>query len=350
MRPAHPFRIATLLLLPAVVFSAEDQLQIPDRPASSLFQGDQGKQKTEISFDPKSGVVTLKLVVQDAHGYFIPGIRRENFAVYEDNVRQTNATVAIEHAPVSLGLLMEYGGHQPGLNKQMVTEVSRAGRQLLDILGQEDKIAIWTYGDTVKQLTDFSQGGSKNGSLFLDLRPPDVSETNLYDALLFALNRMKPVAGRRAIVLVSSGIDTFSKSSYEDLLAALGGGNSPVYTVGLTHTMQSVALSQGSERAIAQVNWADAEHKLQEIARVSGGRFYSPDSTLDLSPVYDDIMENLKVRYVINYRSSGAATNTRHTVRIELIDPKTGQPLRIVAASGRPVLANAIVQESYVPR
>jgi hypothetical protein len=87
-----------------------EQIQIPTRPFTSLFQGEQGKQKTEIYFDTATHLVTVKMLVQDANGYFIPNIRRDNFAVFENGVRQQNATVEIEHAPVSLGLLLEYGG------------------------------------------------------------------------------------------------------------------------------------------------------------------------------------------------------------------------------------------------
>src|SRR5690349_18784186 len=67
---------------------------------------EQGRAKSEISFDPASGEVTVKMLVQDPNGYFIPNIRRDNFAVYENGVRQTNAMVGIEHSPVSLALLM----------------------------------------------------------------------------------------------------------------------------------------------------------------------------------------------------------------------------------------------------
>ena len=69
------------------------QVQVPDRPASSLFQGTQGKQRTETHFDPSTGMVTVKMLVQDPNCYFIPNIRRENFVVYENGARQQNATV-----------------------------------------------------------------------------------------------------------------------------------------------------------------------------------------------------------------------------------------------------------------
>jgi len=92
------------------------EIEVPNRPASSLFQGEQGKQRSEIHYDQTTGVVTIKMVVQDPNGYFIPNIRRDNFAVYENNVRQQNATVEIDHAPVTLAVLLEYGGRRQALN------------------------------------------------------------------------------------------------------------------------------------------------------------------------------------------------------------------------------------------
>jgi hypothetical protein len=93
------------------------QLHIANRASTPLFKGQQGKQKTEIHFDPATRMVTVKLLVQDANGYFIPNIRRDNFVVYENGVRQQNAAVEIEHAPVKIGLLMEFGGRAQALNR-----------------------------------------------------------------------------------------------------------------------------------------------------------------------------------------------------------------------------------------
>src|SRR6476646_2198053 len=75
-----------LLIAGSIVFLAasavSSQMRIPNR-SQPLFKGAQGAQKTEIHYDPATGTVTLKLLVQDPNGYFIPDIRRENFVVYE---------------------------------------------------------------------------------------------------------------------------------------------------------------------------------------------------------------------------------------------------------------------------
>jgi hypothetical protein len=61
-------------------------------------------------------------------------------------------------------------------------------------------------------------------------------------------------------------------------------------------------------------------------------------------------MENLRLRYVITYVSSNSATSGQpRKIRVELIDPKTGQPLTFRDANGKPVMARVFVQESYSP-
>ncbi len=330
--------------------AAGGQIQVPNRSATSLFQGQQGKQKTEIHFDPATGMVTLKLLVQDPSGYFIPNIRRENFAVSENGVLQKNATVEIEHAPVTLALLMELGGRYPGINKALCNEVSRAGRQLLDEVGQNDKIAIWKYADKPEQLAEFSQGKETLERIFYTLQPPGISEANLYDALIAIVDRMRRVTGRKAIILVSSGIDTFSQAKYEDASKAVQDSGTPVYVISLGPALREATILYGPDSPAARLDWKRAEAELQKIAQVSGGRFYAPGNTLDLSATYDDMMENLRVRYVITYKSTtNADLNTPRTVRVELVNPKTGGPLEIVDANGKPIRAHVVLQETYTP-
>jgi VWFA-related protein len=326
------------------------RVQIPSRESRPLFEGQQGKQRTEIHFDPTTRLVTLKLLVQDPNGYFIPDIRRDNFVVYENGIRQQNVTVEIEHAPVSLGMLIEFGGRAQALNRMMRMDVARAAHQVLDVVGQADKIAVWKYNDKVERVADFSQGHEMLDRVFDELGTPQFSETNVYDAVIYALEQMRPVKGRKAIILLSSGIDTFSKAKYEDALNAARASDTPIYVISLTRELHVMVDTYETAGALAHINWDEADRELQEIARASGGRAYSPGSIIDLSGVYDDIMENLRVRYVVTYRSSSNQDlNSPRTVRVELVDPKTGGPLKIVDQSGRTIRANVVVQESYVP-
>ena len=326
------------------------QVQVPDRPASSLFRGTQGKQRTEIHFDSSTGMVTVKMLVQDPNGYFIPNIRRENFVVYENGARQQNATVEIEHAPVTMGVLLEYGGRYQALNKSLGEEVGRAAHAFLDEIGRNDQVAIWKYGDTVEELAGFSQGHDKFESSLVPLATPPFSELNFYDALAATLSRMQTMKGRKALLIVSSGLDTFSKANFQDVLRAVHQSDVPIYVINLGPALQAHMSLLPATGPYARLDWKRAEAELQQIAIESGGRLYSPDNTYDLAGVYDDLMENLRVRYVITYKSTGGTDlSTARTVRIELVNPTTGGPLEIVDANGNPVRSKVVVEDRYVP-
>ena len=329
------------------------QIHVPNRPSTPLFQGEQGRQKTEIHFDPATRVVTIKMLVQDPNGYFIPNIRRENFAVYEDGVRQQDATVEIEHAAVSVGLLLEHGGRYQSLNDALHQAVSMAANQFLDEIGNDDEVAIWTYGDKVKEICGFSRGHDASREALSSLRAPPFSELNFYDAVLETLLRMPVMqvsTGRKALLVISSGLDTFSKATYQDALQAAGQSSMPIYAIDLGPVIRSRASLSSNTVPYARLDWPRAESGLQRIAQASGGRMYALPPTLDLAGVYDDLMENLRVRYVITYKpTADPDMNRARTVRIELIDSRTGGPLRIVDASGRLVRSKVIVEDSYVP-
>src|SRR4030088_3021255 len=326
------------------------QIKVPSRPTSSLFKGSQGTQKTEIHFDPATRTVILKLLVQDSNGYFIPNIRRENFVVYENGVRQKNTSVEIEHAPASIGVLLEFGGRSPAMNRDLAEQGTNAGQWLREEPGHDDRLSVWKYNDAVQKLTDFSSDKDALRGLLLGLGTPEISETNFYDALIFTLEQIRPVTGRKAILMITSGFDTFSKARYEDALKAARGSDAPIYALGVGKMLRQAAELHSRTGPLAQVDWTKGEKTLEEISRVSGGRAYLPENSLDLSPVYDDLLEHLKVRYVITYTSSSDADpNMPRTVRVELIDPKTGSPLRIVDSNGKVVRAKVVVQDSYAP-
>ncbi|MDQ1471278.1 MAG: hypothetical protein QOJ99_2758 [Bryobacterales bacterium] len=341
--------LAVSLLLNSVAWG-QDSLRIPNRQAKSLFEGEPGIPKSEVHFNPATGTVMLKLLVEDPHGYFIPGIRRESFVVYENGVRQTNANVEIEHAPVSLALLTEYGGRHAALNLDLRDEISTDTRALLQIIGRQDKVAIWAYADRVTQLASFSLGGENLDAGVLGLKPPEISETNLYDAVISALRRIRPVPGRKAIVLISSGVDTFSKATLDDALKAARSGTAPLYVIDIGPALRNAATIRGASGFVTSIDWKTAERNFGEIARASGGRLYSASRSIDLPAIYGDMMENVKVRYVITYKSSGTASpNTQRIVTVELVNPRTGRPLEIVDGEGRLIRPTIIPRQAYVP-
>jgi hypothetical protein len=296
-------------------------------------------------------MVTIKLQVQDPNGYFLPNIRRENFAVYEDGVRQKNVDVDVEHAAVSLALLVEAGGRYHELNKLLGFEIPAITRHALEVLGRDDKIAVFKYAGELENLADFNQGREVLQSASDHFNAPPVSETNFYDALLETLNRMRDLSDRKAVIVVSSREDTFSKATYQQVLEAARTSGTPIYVIGLC----------GVDETRSRYLWTDCSvhtHRLGHGRKAVGDEcqgFWRPrlhDSVrCDLPAVYDDIMENLRIRYVITYVSSNpSSAGPPRSIRVDLIDPKTGEALKIRDASGKPVAAKVYLQETFTPK
>jgi Ca-activated chloride channel homolog len=334
---------------PSAGITTAGQIEVPTRPANPLFKSEQANQKTETHFDPASGVVTLKTVIQDPRGYFVPNIRRENFVVYEDGVRQ-DATVEIEHAPVSLAVLMEWGGRSRAVLQRLGLEVPQAARELFNHLGRNDQIGIWRYGDGLEPVVDFTAAADARGRALTGPSTPEFSETNLHDALIAALHNLDHAAHRKGLVLISSGVDTFSQTRYEDLLRAVRESGVPIYIVDAGSPLRRSAENALRASPYPRIDWQRARAGLREIAEASGGRWYSIDEFVGLSGIYDDIMESLRVRYVVRYKPNLQENlHAARNVRIELVNPMTGGPLEIIDAAGKPVDLKIVAESQYVP-
>ena len=329
----------------------EAPVSVPSRAASPLHKGEQGTQKSEVEFAPLSRTVTVKFQVEDPNGYFLPNIRPDNFAVYEDGVRQKNLTADVEHAPVTVALLLEFGGRYYELNQATGREVTQVCRQFLDRLHSDDKVAIFAYNGKLETLADFNQPRDADNSALVQLATPPESELNFYDALIETSNRLQNVSGRKALIVVSSGLDTFSKASYQQVLGAVRESATTIYTIGLIRLIQPDLSIDGTAAPFARIDWNRAENQLEALAKGSGGRAYVPGSDGEIGAIYDDLMENLRVRYVITYVSSNTATfGPPRNLRIELIDLTTGGVLKIHDASGKVIEARVYLQANYAPK
>ncbi len=185
-----------------------------------------------VRFDAATDQVTLTLPVQDRYGNYIPHAHPDNFVVYENGTPQKDITVQIKRSPLELGIVLEYGGRYPTLNEAISSAVSSAARNLLSDITEKDTVAVWTYGDRLVQISGFQKGPEGLQHALQSLITPPVSESNLYDAIAGALAQMRSRNdGRKALLVISSGVDTFSTTRYQDLLELAGTSGVPIYVI-----------------------------------------------------------------------------------------------------------------------
>jgi VWFA-related protein len=231
--------------------------------------------------------------------------------------------------------------------KFLVRRPGTAAQDLLQEIGPDDKVALWKYADTVELVSDRASSADSGARTQFSSPAPSLSELNLYDAVIKTLPKMQSMPGRKVLVLISSGVDTFSKASFAEALAEARTAGIPIYAVNLGPTLRSALFLDSSAKGgpYDDLNWKRAQTELEKLAHVSGGEIYSPESSLDLSGVYDDLLAKRRVRYTIQYNARSAASDGRpRAVRVELSGPMSG----VVAGKKEPnTRLIAVVQ--YVP-
>lgn len=355
-RPAISIGLALVFVLCGST-SAERMLIRPvasstaGRPSKAVGQSQTARLRPlQVSFDRQTRLVKMTVAVEDPRGDFIRTLRPENFAVFEDGRLQERISVEIEHAPVSLAVLVEGGGRYREIANVVNIEVPSIANVLRETVIPGDRIAVFSYANAVSTLVDFDDSGDPLDVLFSQFRVPGFSESNLLDSLSDVLGRMRTVHGRKALLLISSGIDSFSHASVDDAIAAARRSDTPVYTIGLAGIVRETAVN--GPGPLSKLDWRRASTQLETLARMTGGRSYPRDAYLNAEAIFDDLMEYLRVRYVITYSASspGAQTSIR-SVRVTLLSSGSAhKSLRMTDAAGRPLATRVSVEASYSPR
>src|SRR4030095_16470817 len=102
------------------------------------------------------------------------------------------------------------------------------------------------------------------------------SESNMFDALVDTADRMSEIEGRKAIVLISSGMDTFSKLTFDKTRKALQQASVPIYAIGLMQALREWYDARGYLGSIARLDFLQADNQMRTFAKESGGQSYFP--------------------------------------------------------------------------
>jgi VWFA-related protein len=319
-------------------------------PAMTYFQMSPRKQSPDVAVAADGGLVSITTFVDKSAFPWLSSAHPNDFIVYENGVRQQNVKVAVEHAPLSIGILLEYGGRYHTLNDISGEKAWAAAKDLLQEIGPDDKVALWKYADTVDSILDWSSAAESGANTQFAPPAPSLSELNLYDAVITTLAKMHAMPGRKVLVLISSGLDTFSNASFSDAVAEARTADVPIYVVNLGPALSSALFLESSDTSApySDLNWKRAETELKKLAYAAGGGIYSPESSFDLRGVYDDLLAKLRLRYTIQYKPpSSASDSPQRIVRVELSGPMSGGVTGKRAVKGR-LIAEAAYGPSHV--
>jgi VWFA-related protein len=324
--------------------SGEDS-SLPKIP-SAYSKKDKPDTSNLATFKTDVDVVTLDVAVMDNKGHFIPGIPSGNFRVLEDGVPQQVKSVNAGEAPMTIALVIEFSNKFQRLYSMNWFQTLQLAWGFASTLKPQDYIAIVAYDMRPEILTDFTTDRTKTQEALQRLTIPAFSEANLYDAVTDTADRMTELEGRKAILLLSTGIDTFSKITYDQARKRLQEAGVPVYVVSLMQAQRE--MNDAYMGPITRMDFLQADNAMRTFARETGGQAYFPRFQGEYGTIFQSIHEALRSQYVLTYAPANKAHDGGYRkIKVELVNPATNEPLAVKDEKGKPVKYSIVAKSGY---
>jgi VWFA-related protein len=275
-------------------------------PPGSQDEQDQPKGQTAISVSVD--LVSLQVLVTDQKGNVVTGLRPENFTIYEDNVKQEISNFAPVDANITVVMLVEY-------SKQVswfIHEVWNAIYGFAASLRQGDWVAVIGYDIRPTILLDFTQDRQKLNEALSRFNYPAFSESNLSDALIDTLDRVDELEGKVAVLLVSTGLDTFSRHTYDEALKKCKSANASVYAIGLGQNFRIRADAAGMISPEGNLELLMSDNRLKSFAEFTGGEAWFPRFVTEFPSIFNNVSVLLRNQYSIAYASSNTKKDGKY--------------------------------------
>lgn len=298
---ARTCRFLAPILIGVPVFLALAQQTQPEPPSPPI--------SVEVN------LVLISAIVHDKHGKIVPTLNRGDFVLYIDgHLQAINNFMRQSDLPLTLGLLVQtsLGPRQ----RYALHNAGDASYAFLDHMLREDKdkAFVVSFDQKVELLQGFSSSRPKLHAALQLMQTTNFSSggrrcgTLLYDAVSLASNElMKAQQGRKALFVLSDGIDRGSKKTLEDAVEAAQRANTSVFSILLTE------------------NWPGPSGKkvLERISADTGGRMFKISHGLTVAQIYAQAEEELRNEYVLGYTPAPKGTGRAYH-RIQLTTKQKG--------------------------
>lgn len=322
-----------------------------------------GKPQEAETISVTTAVVNVDAVVyHKKSGQIITGLKKENFAIFEDGVQKDITNFSTPEAPITVAMVVEYsklgqalgyagsGGQEDGRS-----EVLRPTAMFLSqfVKPPDDYVSVIAYDIRPTPLTDFTNDPRRIQQVIslLVANQPAFRETNLFDALKFTLmggrgdavvlenskSQTAEYAGlaslqgrRRAIILISSGLDTFSKINYGQARKIAQNAGVPIYIIGTGQLfmkrfgdrLPSLDSTMGDP---GRLSLLQAQNALTTFAKETGGAFYPVTFEGELPKVLRSIDALLRNQYSLGYNPGDKRDGKQHKIVVKVDVDGDGQ-------------------------
>jgi VWFA-related protein len=283
-------------------------------------------------------VVNVDVVVTDNNGNYLGGLKKENFRVLEDGAPQTIQNFESGTGPFTMVMLVEYS--KIGYGYFLYNARNWASLFLRNIQ-PNDWIALASFDTRPHIEVDFTHDPREIEQGLYQMNLPFFSESNLFDALVDTLDRMHEVKGRKAILVLASGIDTFSRLTLNKVLDRLKENDVTIFCVGVAEPMFNQSIDGGG------LTYLQAQNQLRTFANMSGGRAWFPRFDQDVPGIMSDVAASLRNQYSLAYTPTSNPNDGKfHKIKVELVD-QAGKPLVTTDQKGKKIDMHVYARQGY---
>lgn len=255
-----------------------------------------------------SYLVTLSVTVSSHGGHPAQGLQVQDFAVYDNDVKQTISFFSSDAVPVSWGLVLDRSASMA----DMMRDVYRAATHVIDEGTAEDEVFVATFEERVSLATGFISDRHKLGNSLLDLEPGGT--TALWDAVGFGLDHIQGARHRKKVlVVVTDGEDNASRTTLRQVYERAEAGDVLIYPVGMFEESAYSRFGLGSKDAASE----NARFGLEMLAKATGTAAHFPSTVDECKRAMTAIGKDVRQQYTLAFYPTDVVRDGRwHAVRV----------------------------------
>jgi VWFA-related protein len=324
----------------------------PPAPPEPKVTNPAGMPPVSLHIDVPEVTVDVGVLLKKT-GQFVPGLKPENFRVYEDGVQQKVLGFKRVEAPITALLLCEFAARGWIFRMDMLNSAWAFTQQLRP----QDYVALMTFDMKTHIYVDFTQDKNQIQQAINELgmsvfMPAAFSETNVFDALYESMDRLSRIPGQKYIILIASGIDTMSKLTFDKILKAVKNSQDiTIYAISTGGLLREMTEGQGGMmQSMRDMDYLQADNEMRTFASLTGGMWFEPKFTGELPDMVRTINENIRAKYELVYRPTNTKQDgTYRKLRVELVDDE-GNPLRMQDQKHKPLQYQIVARDGYRAR
>ncbi len=306
---------ATAFLAWVLCWSAMNTVGAQDSPVSispRLSRAAANRIAPDIRVD--SDLVLVPVLVTDRHERLITGLDKTDFRVFDDKVEQQITQFSFEDVPVSVVLVFD--GSSSMVDK--MGESRRAAAEFLRTANPQDEFALIVFNDSARVVSGFTDTPEvlKNRLAFTEAQ----GRTALLDGVYLAMDQMRSAKyARKAIVLVSDGMDNHSRYTESEVKDRAREAGVQIFAIGIMDPLRFQFRTPEEMSGSAL---------LDDVSGVTGGRLYRIDDPGQLPAAAAQIGRLLRNEYVLGYSPSTPCDGRMHRIQVKLAPPPGSSRLR----------------------